>query len=118
MKHSKANTITPPIFVKNTDSHEARIQKLDATHLAFVCGGTLYLPTDGVELTDDAWNEQISEALWGLFGLHPWSSLSWDFRPVSLLTNILVTAGLVATTALITKKITKSDKNTPRNSKK
>ncbi|MBQ3093350.1 MAG: hypothetical protein IJC57_03755 [Clostridia bacterium] len=118
MKHSKANTITHPAFVKSTDLHKARIQTLDEIHLAFVCGGDRYLPTNGVELTSLSWAEQLSGVLWGLLGLEPYCDDSWEFHPVSLLTNILVTAGLVTTTALITKKITKSDKNNPKQTKK
>ena len=118
MKHSKANTITHPIFVKNTDSHEARIQTLDETHLAFVYGGNRYLPTAGIMLGDYSWYEQITDTLWRILGLEAYDDGPWELNPVMLLTNILLTAGLVTTTALITKKIAKSDKNDPKQTKK
>ena len=118
MRHSKANTITHPIFVKDTDSHEARIQTLDETHLAFVYGGDRYLPTDGVELTKGDWKWQILKVFWGMLGLETYNEFPWDFCPVSLLTNVLLTAGLVTTTKLITKQIANSDKNNPKTTKK
>ena len=119
MKHSKANTITPPAFVKSTGLHDARIKTLDESRLAFVCGGDRYLPTNGVELTSLSWAEQISDVLWGKLGLKAYGDdYKWDICPVSLLTNILITSGLVTTTALITKKIAKSDKNNPKQTKK
>ena len=130
MKHSKANTNNLPIFVKDTDSHEARIQTLDETHLAFVYGGDRYLPTDGVVLDETPWYSQITDTLWGILGLTPCEIperienlensylVPWVFRPVSLLTNVLLTAGLVTTTKLITKQIANSDKNNPKTTKK
>ena len=118
MKHSKANTITPPVFVKNTDLHKARIKTLDESRLAFVCGGDRYLPTNGVEIGTTHWYNQITDALWMILGLETYDEDPWQFNPVMLLTNILLTAGLITTTALITKKITKSDKNNPKQTKK
>ena len=118
MKHSKANTITHPVFVKNTDLHKARIQTLDDTHLEFVYGGNRYLPTNGVEPGKIYWYNQITDTLWRILGLEAYNEGPWGFNPVSLLTNILITTGLVTTTALITKKIAKSDKNNPKQTKK
>ena len=116
MKHK--NTTTSPVFVKTTDLHDARIQTLDETNLAFVCGGNGYLPTKGVKLRIYDWKGQLLKTLWGILGLEPHQYSTWDFCPVQLLTNVLLTAGLVTTTALITKKITNSDKNNPKTTKK
>ena len=113
MKYSKANTITPPVFVKNTDLHKARIQALDDTHLAFVYGGNIYLPIDGVRLGPRNMLAQILDAFWGLIGLDNCGEFEWDFYPVTLLTNVLLTTGLVTTTVLLTKKITTSARSSP-----
>ena len=93
MKHSKANTIPPPVFVNNKGLHGLTPISED-TELSKVCGG-IY--------TSEFEPWQLILPFMGLTGL---DRLQWS--PGALITSIPFVAALMVVPALITRKVTKS----------
>ena len=93
MKHSKASTITPPVFVNDKSLHKLTPISED-TELSKVCGGY------GIEKFAP---EQLLLPFIGLTGL---DEDAWC--PAALITSIPLVTALIAVPALITRKVTKS----------
>ena len=94
MKHSKANTITPPVFVNSKSLHTLTPISED-TELSKVCGGCIEIR--GFDVAD------LLVPFAGLTGL---AVDVW--YPGALITSIPLVAALIAVPALITRKVTKS----------
>lgn len=94
MKHSKANAITPLVFVNNKDLHKLTPISED-TELSKVCGG-------GIEIGKFE-PDQLLIPFVGLTGCFP-----DEWYPAALITSIPLVATLMAVPALITRKVTKS----------
>ena len=92
MKHSKVNTIPPPVFVNNKVLH-GLTPLLDDTELTKVCGGITIKEFEPVDL---------------LFPFTGLTGLDQMLYPGALITSIPLVAALMAVPALITRKITKS----------
>ena len=92
MKHSKANTITPPVFVNSKGLHGLTPISED-TALSTICGGI----TIGKFETEDLLIPFI-----GLTGL---DQNTWC--PVALITSIPLVTALIALPAYISHKVTK-----------
>ena len=93
MKHSKANTNTLPIFVKNTGLHKLTPISED-TELSKVCGG-------GIKIGKFAPVDLLFPFI-GLTGL-----LDAVWHPATLITSIPLVATLIAIPAYISHKVTK-----------
>ena len=92
MKHSKSNTITHPIFVKNTGLHKLTPISED-TELSKVCGG---FETEKFE------PGQLLFPFMGLTGL-----LDFAWHPGALITSIPLVTALIAIPAYISHNVTK-----------
>ena len=92
MKHSKANTITHPIFVKNTGLHKLTPISED-TELSKVCGGITIKKCDPVD------------SLFPFVGLTGLDGVNW--YPAALITSIPLVTALTALPAYISHKVTK-----------
>ena len=93
MKHSKANTNTLPIFVKNTGLHKLTPISED-TELSKVCGG-------GIKIGKFA----PVDLLFPFMGLTGLDENTW--YPAALLTSIPLVTALIALPAYISHKVTK-----------
>ena len=93
MKHSKANTITPPVFVNNKGLHKLTPISED-TELSKVCGG-------GIKIGEFE-TAQLLIPFMGLTGL---DVANW--YPGVLITSIPLVTALIALPAYISHKVTK-----------
>ncbi len=93
MKHSKANTNTLPIFVKNTGLHKLAPISED-TELSKICGG--------IKIVEFEWKHLLLPFR-GLTGLFP-----FGWVPAALITSIPLVAILTVFPASIIRNVTKS----------
>ena len=94
MKHSKANTITPPVFVNNKGLHKLTPISED-TELSKVCGG-------GIKIGEFE-TAQLLIPFMGLTGLT--GTRFW--HPGVLITSIPLVTALITVPAYISHKVTK-----------
>ena len=93
MKHSKANTITHPVFVKNTGLHKLTPISED-TELSKVCGG-------GIKIGEF----ETAQLLFPFMGLTGLVGDTW--YPAALVTSIPLVTALITVPAYISHKVTK-----------
>ena len=93
MKHSKANTITPPVFVNSKGLHGLTPISED-TALSTICGGIT------IEKFETAHLLIPFKGLVGLDGVNQWS-------PAALITSIPLVTALISLPAYISHKVTK-----------
>ena len=93
MKHSKANTITPPVFVNDKSLHKLTPMSED-TELSKVCSGRIEI--------GEFEPGQLLLPFMGLTGL-----LDFAWHPGALITSIPLVTALIAIPAYISHNVTK-----------